>query len=159
MLCTGQMLLRTFWRPSASWEWVLLAGDWFSVLGLGGGFTAGLAAAITGAFFWWLFIERPRLPMYSRGFLVGFLAQLAAYPVMYFLSGFLGLPGFLSEGPAFTYSGPIPSVTESVDILEGLYSLVWIFGLGMIITGPIGIVGGLALVAFRRRYAGKSESQ
>lgn len=144
---------------SSTGVWVLLAAGLFFILGLGGGLSAGLAAAITGAFFWWLFIERPRILTYSRGTLVGFLAQLAAYPVMYLLSGFLGLPGFFDNHPAFTYSGLIPSGAEIVVILEGLISSVWLFGFGMIITGPIGVAGGLVLVAIRRRFQSESGSQ
>jgi hypothetical protein len=139
--------------------WVFLAAGWFFCLGLVGGFTAALAAAITGASCWWLFIERPSSPMYSRGILAGFLAQLTAYPVMYLLSGFLGLPGFFGNQPAFTYSGPIQPGVEIVNILEGLISLVWTFGFGMIVTGPIGVAGGLILVAVRRRSRRESEIQ
>lgn len=112
------MPLRTFRRHSASWGWVVLAAVWFFCLGLLGGLAAGLAAAITGAVFWWLFIERPGVLTYSQGAFAGFFVQMVAYPVMYLLSGFLGLPGFVGERPEFTYSGPISSGAEVVDILE-----------------------------------------
>lgn len=139
--------------------WVLLAAVWFFCLGLVGGPAAGLAAAITGALFWWLFIERPRILTYSQGAFVGFLVQMVAYPVLYLLSGFLGLPGFVGNQPEFTYSGPIPSGAEIVDILEGLVFSVGLFGFGVLFTGPIGIAGGLVLVALRRRVSCESESQ
>jgi hypothetical protein len=139
--------------------WVLLAAVWFFILGLVGGLAAGLAAAITGALFWWLFIERPEILTYSQGAFVGFFVQMVAYPVMYLLSGFLGLPGFFGERPEFTYSGPIPSGVEIVDILEGMMISVGFHGFGIIITGPIGVVGGLILIAIRRRVPSESESK
>lgn len=137
--------------------WVLLAAVWFFILGLVGGFAAGLAAAITGAFFWWLFVERPRILTYSQGAFAGFFVQMVAYPVMYLLSGVLGLPGFVGNQPEFTYSGPILSGAEVVDILEGMVIAIGFHGSGIIITGPIGIAGGLILITLRRQFPPESE--
>ena len=145
------------WNHRSPRVWVVLAAVWFFCLGLAGGFAAGLAAAITGAFFWWLFVERPRVLTYSQGAFAGFFAQMVAYPVMYLLSGLLGLPGFVGNRPEFTYSGGIPSGADVVYVLRGLVVSIGYHGFGVIITGPIGIAGGLVLVALRRRVPPESE--
>lgn len=151
--------VRSRWNYRSARFWVVLAAAWFFCLGLVGGLAAGLAAAITGASFWWLFVERPGILTYSRSAFVGFLVQMVAYPVTYLLSGFLGLPGFVDNRPAFTYSGPIPSGADVVDIAEGLVVSVGLFGFGVVVTGPIGVAGGLVLVALRRRVSRESESR
>lgn len=131
---------------------MLLAAALFFSLGMVDGFPAAISAAITGALFWWLLIERPAKLTYRQGAIFGFLAQWAAFPVMYFVSGFLGLPAGIDEdNPAFIYSGPLTSVAEIADILHGMLIWVGFHSLGIIITGPIGIVAGLLLIAFRRR--------
>jgi hypothetical protein len=124
-----------------------------------GSLTAGLAAAITGALFWWLFIERSGILTYSQGALVGFLIQGVAYPVTYLLSGFLGLPAGAGNQPAFTYSGMIPPIDEIIFILKIMVILGIYHVLGIILTGPIGIAGGLILVALRQRVPREFESQ
>jgi hypothetical protein len=139
--------------------WALLSASWFFILGLGGGLAAGLAAAITGAVCWWLFIERRGVLTYQQGALVGFLVQGFAYPVLYLLSGFLGLPAGAGNRPPFTYTGMIPSGAEVVDILARMIMWHRLYLIGIILTGPIGIAGGLTLVALRRRVSPESESQ
>ncbi|MFC7047350.1 hypothetical protein ACFQH6_19770 [Halobacteriaceae archaeon GCM10025711] len=146
------MPIGTLWSQYSSWIWVLLAAGLFFLLGMLDGVPAALAAAITGALFWWVLIERPSKPTYRQGAWFGFLAQLTAYPVIYLLSGFLGLPAGADETyPAFTYGGSIPSGAELIDILSGM--VIWVgFHLpGVLITGPIGVAAGLVLVALRRR--------
>ena len=147
------------WDYHSPQFWVLLAAVWFFCLGLVGGLAGGLAAAITGAFFWWFFIEQPGIRTYSQGAIAGFYVQMVAYPVMYLFSGFLGLPAFVGTQPAFRYSGGIPSETEILYILRGLAVAIGFHGYGIIITGPIGVAGGLILVALRRRVPPDSESR
>ncbi|WP_435175278.1 hypothetical protein [Halorussus sp. AFM4] len=146
-------------RQSTSLGWVLLASVWFFCLGLLGGLAAGLAAAITGALCWWLFIERRGVLTYRQGAAVGYLIQGFAYPVLYLLSGFLGLPAGADNRPTFTYSGVIPSGAEVVDILVRMVMWHEFYLIGIILTGPVGIAGGLVLVALRRRVPPESGSQ
>lgn len=132
--------------------WVALAAVLFFSLGMLGGLAAALGAAFTGALFWWLLIERPAKPTYRRGACFGFLAQLAAYPVIYWISGFLGIPAGFGDLPAFIHSGLILSVEIIVELLHDWVIWVGVHSLGVLITGPIGVAGGLVLVALRRRF-------
>lgn len=159
IVAASGLILAVLRRQSASWGWVLLASVWFFCLGLLGGFAAGLAAAITGASCWWLFVERRGVQTYRQGALVGFLIQGFAYPVLYLLSGFLGLPAGVGNYTAFTYSGGIPSGAEIANILTVMVYWHKLYLVGIIITGPIGIAGGLVLVALRRTVPRESERQ
>jgi hypothetical protein len=143
---------RSFWGHYIKGAWVLFAAAVFFLLGMLGGFAAALSAAFTGALFWWVLIERPSKPTFSRGACFGFFAQLMAYPVIYLVSGFLGLPAGFGNLPAFTYSGSIPRGAEVISILEGMGLWVGIHSLGIIITGPIGVAAGLVLVAVRQMF-------
>jgi hypothetical protein len=154
---TGLTLSLENWRSSA--VWVLLSAGWFFILGLVGGFATGLAAALTGALFWWLFIERRKVMTNRQGALVGFLIQAAAYPVAYLLSGILGIQAGVGSQPTFTYSGLVPSGPKVIEILVNTVIWTIIHYYGVILTGPIGIAGGVILVVLRRRFSPEPKTQ
>jgi hypothetical protein len=155
----SDVMSRSLWDRNSTGVWVLLAAGLFFSLGMIDSLPSAIAAAVTGALFWWALIERPSNLTYRQGAKFGFLAQLAAYPLIYLLSGFLGLPAGVDESnPAFTISGVIPSGGEVGYILYGMVMWVGVHSLGNIITGPIGIAAGLVLVLLRRRFPSNSEN-
>lgn len=76
------------------------------------GLPAPSSAAFTGALFWWVLIERPAKPTFPQGALFRFLAQLAAYPLLYLLSGSLDLPAGIDE------THPISRAPNSIELLR-----------------------------------------
>jgi hypothetical protein len=94
-----------------------------------------------------------------QGALVGFLIQAAAYPVAYLLSGILGIQAGVGSQPTFTYSGLVPSGPKVIEILVNTVIWTIIHYYGVILTGPIGIAGGVILVVLRRRFSPESKTQ
>ena len=141
-----------------SWTWVVLSAVLFFILGSMEGTTAGVAAAFTGALFWCKLIDGSSKPTYRQGVRFGFLAQLAAYPVLFLLSGFLGVSGGLGDIPTFEFSANTPIAELVYTLTYGIVTWLGIHSVGVLITGPLGIAGGLLLVALRRRFPIETDS-
>lgn len=87
--------------------------------------SAALAALLTGLFFWWLFILRPRRITPGRGAWVGVVGSAAAHPLTWLfasrLSILLGGSGFLFRIPA-KFSSPADVLVYVA--LISFYSLI-----------------------------------
>lgn len=115
--------------------------------------STAISAALAAALWWWVIIERPAEPTFSRGTLFGILTVLLSHVLHAIVAGLLNLPLFGGDVPAgFDIAGPVPSLAELSEIAnEVAFWASFSFTLAGILTIPIGIVAGLVLVAFRRR--------
>lgn len=79
---------RSHWHRYLAGMWTLLAAGTAFLIAFWAdeSLATALAAAFTSALFWWWLIERPSNLTYREGARFGFFAQLAAYPVAFFLS-------------------------------------------------------------------------
>ncbi len=156
--------IRSTWGYHTARFWVLLAAftdcvlgtllalviieslDWEPLL------PVALAAWISGALCWWLVVERPAKPTILRGTLFGVVSVLLTFVVWLFGIGPI-IYNALSESPvslsrlALAYTDP-----------TALWFVLAIFAFGSVVAVPVGTVGGIVLVLFRRRVPLRSES-
>lgn len=134
--------------------WVLFAAMYtFLIVLTISTLSAAISAALGGALWWWVIVERPAKPTFYRGTVFGFLTVLLAHALHAIVAGLLNLPLIGGDVPAgFHFTGPVPSLAELREITHDV--AFWAYtslGIAGILTIPIGIGAGLVLVAFRRR--------
>lgn len=141
-------------RRSATGAWVLFAAMYAFLIALTiSGLSAAISAALAGALWWWVLIERPAKPTFYRGTVFGFLTVLLTHALHAIVAGLLNLRLIGGDVPAgFQFTGPVPSLAGLREITHDV--VFWTYaslGIAGILTIPIGIAAGLVLVVFRRR--------
>lgn len=146
-------------REFKTGKWVLFASvSTFIIVVTISTLSAAISAALAGALWWWVIIERPLKLAWRRGVKFGILTVLLAHFLHPIVAIVLNLPmigGGVPAGAQFT--GLLPSIAELRLLTYSLMSWYQLSLLATILTGPIGIVAGLVLVAIRRRFPSESE--
>lgn len=141
--------------------WVIFAAVYtFAIVITISVLSAAISAALAGALWWWVIIERPAKPTFYRGTVFGFLTVLSTHALHAIVAGLLNLPLIGGDVPAgFHFTGPVPSLTELSEITNEVAFWAYIsLSIAGILTIPIGIGAGLVLVAFQRRVPRLVES-
>jgi len=141
-------------RKFKTGAWVIFAvTSTFTIVSTISTLSAAISAALAGALWWLVLIERPSKPTFYRGTMFGFLTVLLAHALHTLVARLLSLRLIGGDVPAgFHLTGPVPSLAELSEIASEVAFWAYIsVSLAGILTIPIGIVAGLVLVAFRRR--------
>jgi hypothetical protein len=114
--------------------------------------SAAISASLAGAFWWWVFIERPLKPTFYRGTIFGFLTVISSHTLHAAIAGLLNLPLVGGDVPGgFDVSGSVPSLVELSEITkEVAFWAYFSLSIAGIMTIPIGIFIGVVLVVLRQ---------